>query len=158
MVFKNKYFFLSTFHVRQFSLAVDGKICDFITVEAAFQAQKVPEIADRFSQIRGMEAKAIGEKLKILVDDWDTYQLYAMANALHAKFHYPDLFNDLKAIEKTIVMDNYWGDSFWGKYRGQGHNFLGRMYMNMQKNNNNLEALYKLIEEEFIPELKNIVQ
>ena len=42
-------------------------------MEAAFQAQKVPEIANRFSQIRGLEAKKIGERLKILVNDWDTY-------------------------------------------------------------------------------------
>lgn len=116
----------------------------------------MPEIADRFSQIRGLEAKRIGEKLKILVKDWDTYQFYAMANALHAKFQYPDLLMQLQDIKDPIVMDNYWRDSLWGRYKGKGHNFMGRMYMTIRDSNNSLEALYKLIEEELIPEYKKM--
>ena len=54
-----------------------------------------------------------------------------MANALHAKFLYPDLLVDLQNIDEPIVMDNYWGDTFWGVYKGKGHNFIGRMYMDM---------------------------
>ena len=65
MIFKDNYFFLSTFYTCPIYLNIDGKECRFNNVEAAYQAQKVPEIADRFSQVKGLEAKRMEGRLKI---------------------------------------------------------------------------------------------
>ena len=48
MIFKDEYFFLSTFYTVPITLIIDEKECKFLNVEAAYQAQKIPEIADKF--------------------------------------------------------------------------------------------------------------
>lgn len=47
MLMKDKYFFLSTFYPCDIELEINGKQCRFKSAEAAFQAQKNPEVADR---------------------------------------------------------------------------------------------------------------
>lgn len=150
MLFKDKYFFLSTFHPSPFSMIIDGKECKFLNVEAAYQAQKNPAIADKFSQIKGLEAKRMDNSLKITVDNWDSYKLYAMANALHAKFENKILFAQLKAIKEDIIHDNYWKDTYWGVYKNEGKNILGKMLMNIRDNNNDKEILYNYIQKDLI--------
>ena len=150
MLFKDKFFFLSTFYNIPFSLTINGKDCKFLNVEAAYQAQKNPEIADRFSQVKGLEAKRMDNSLKITVDNWDSYKLYAMANALHAKFENKILFAQLKAIKEDIIHDNYWKDTYWGVYKNEGKNILGKMLMNIRDNNNDKEILYNYIQKELI--------
>lgn len=152
MLFKDKYFFLSTFHQATFSMNIDGKECKFSNVEAAYQAQKNPEIADKFSQVKGLEAKRMDDKLIITVPNWERYKLYAMANALHAKFSNKLIFSQLKAIKEDIINDNYWGDTYWGVYKGQGKNILGKMLMNIRDNNNDKDILYSYISKELIGE------
>lgn len=151
MIFKDNYFFLSTFYLSPITLIIDGKECKFTNVEAAYQAQKNPQIADKFSQIKGLEAKRIGESLRITRTDWDTYYPYAMANALHSKFNNRLLLTYLKMInDEEIINDNYWGDKFWGVYKGEGKNILGKMLTNIRDNNNSLEALIDYIKNDLI--------
>lgn len=150
MLFKDEFFFLSTFYNIPFTLTINGKECKFLNVEAAYQAQKNPEIADRFSQVKGLEAKRMDDKLKITVDNWGGYKLYAMANALHAKFENKILFAQLKAIKEDIIHDNYWKDTYWGVYKNEGKNILGKMLMNIRDNNNDKEILYNYIQKELI--------
>lgn len=150
MLFKDKYFFLSTFYTCPIYLEINGVQCRFDNVEAAYQAQKVPEIADRFSQVKGLEAKRMEGRLKISHPDWENYHLYAMANALHAKFTNNFLRTLLKEIKEDIIHDNYWGDEYWGVYKGNGKNILGKLLMNIRDNDNDLNALYKYIEQSIL--------
>jgi len=152
MLFKDEYFFLSTFYPVPITLIIDGKECKFLNVEAAYQAQKNPAIADRFSQVKGLEAKRMDDRLIITVPDWDNYKLFAMANALHAKFSNKFLFSKLKAIKEDIIHDNYWGDTYWGIYKGEGKNILGKMLMHIRDNNNDINELYNYIRNELMRE------
>lgn len=155
MIFKDKYFFLSTFFISPFKLIIDGKECDFICVEAAYQAQKVPEIADKFSQIKGLEAKRMEGHLRITRDNWEDYSLYAMANALQGKFSNRILYAQLCSIKGDIVHDNYWGDEYWGVSKGKGKNLLGKMLMCLRDNQNDLQILYDYITNELLEESKS---
>lgn len=150
MIFKDEYFFLSTFYIMPMTLEIGGKECKFLNVEAAYQAQKNPEIADKFSQVKGLEAKRMDDKLKITVSDWSNYKLVAMANALHAKFSNRILFVQLKDIKEDIIHDNYWKDTYWGVYKGEGKNILGKMLMNIRDNNNDYDALINYINKELV--------
>lgn len=152
MLFKDKYFFLSTFYPAPFTLSIGDKECKFMNVEAAYQAQKNPQIADKFSQIKGLEAKRMNNDLIITVPNWDKYKLYAMGNALHAKFTNKILFAQLRAIKEDIINDNYWGDKYWGVSKGEGKNILGKMLMNIRNNNNDKRILYNYISTELIGE------
>ena len=107
MLFRDDYFFLSNFYPCQMELELDGKTCRFGNSEAAFQAQN-PEIADKFSQVKGLEAKRLGAAITITTPDWDNYRLYAMAKALCAKFSQNrGLYIMLTCIKDDIVEDNY---------------------------------------------------
>ena len=141
MIMKDEYFFLSNFYPCDITLDIDGKICRFKNVEAAFQAQKNPEIADRWSQIKGLEAKKLGKNLIITKKDWDKYQIIAMTKALYEKFKHIDLLIKLQKIDGDIVEENYWHDTFWGTYKGEGKNILGKLLTNIKDNNNDPEKL-----------------
>ena len=153
MLMKDKYFFLSNFYPCDIELEIDGKICKFKSTEAAFQAQKHPEIADKWSQIKPLEAKRLGEELVVTVPDWTHYQLYAMAKALHEKFKNRYLLLQLKNIKEEIIEDNYWHDTFWGVCKGEGKNMLGKMLTNIKENNNSYEALIEYIENILIKDV-----
>ena len=154
MLFKDKYFFLSTFYECPISLIIEGKDCRFSNVEAAYQAQKNPEIADKFSQVKGLEAKRMEGKLKITKTDWEHYHLYAMANALHAKFQNNFLRTMLKQIKEPIIHENYWGDEYWGVYKNSGKNILGKMLMVIRDTDNDLNKLSEYIDENLLNEVK----
>lgn len=155
MLFKDKYFFLSTFYISPITLMIDNKECKFTNAEAAYQAQKVPEIADKFSQVKGLEAKRMEDRLKITRDNWEDYHLYAMANALQSKFSNKILYAQLKAINDPIIHDNYWGDTYWGVYKGSGKNLLGKLLTFIRDNDNDLDRLYNYIDTTLIKESKN---
>ena len=155
MIFKDDYFFLSTFYICSIELNIDGKDCKFTNVEAAYQAQKVPEIADHFSQIKGLEAKRMEGKLRITQNNWEEFRLYAMANALHSKFSNKILYARLCAIKEPIIHDNYWGDTFWGVYKGKGKNILGKLLMCIRDTNNDINALYNYISKNLLAEVND---
>lgn len=150
MVFKDQYFFLSTFYPCNMTLNIEGKECTFLNVEAAYHAQKNPKLADKWSKVKGLEAKRMGEKFEITVPNWDDIHLYAMANALHAKFSNSYMLSLLKKLPGEIIQDNYWGDTYWGVYKGQGQNILGRMLTNIRDNNNDYKKLCDFIKNEIL--------
>lgn len=147
MFFNDEYFFLSTFHQSPFSMIIDNKECTFICVEAAYQAQKVPEIADKFKDVKGLEAKRMDNKLKISRKDWEDYKLYAMANALNAKYNNKLNLLALKQIKEDIIFENDFKDTYWGYCvkTHTGKNILGKMLQNIRDNNNDLTILYDYI-------------
>ena len=147
MFFNGEYFFLSTFHQSPFSMVINDKTCTFLCVEAAYQAQKVPEIADKFHSIQGLEAKRMDKTLKISRTDWEDYKLYAMANALHAKYSNNIHLVALKQIKDDIIFENDFKDKYWGYCikTKQGKNILGKMLQNIRDTNNDLSALYNYI-------------
>lgn len=161
MYFKDQYFFLSNFYRNPQTLVIDGKECQFTNAEAAFQAQRNPALADKFSAIKGLEAKRMADEglIKTTIPNWDKYQLFAMANALHSKFLDSDLMSKLKNISDTeIVYMNAYGDTFWGIYHkyskpDTGTNFLGKMLTNIRDKDNDLLSLYTYIKDELLPEL-----
>ena len=155
MLFKDKYFFLSNFYPVSVTIDINGNKVTFKNSEAAFQAQKNFELADKFSLMKGLEAKRYGEIVPITTENWDTYKLIAMAKALHAKFSNLVLFAQLKTIKEDIEQTNYWYDRFWGVCKGEGKNILGKMLMNIRDNDNNYEKLIEYINNELIKEIDN---
>lgn len=153
MIFKNNYFFLSTFYRSKIEFEINGKLCKFTNAEAAYQAMKNPEIADKFSQIKGLEAKRMEESLKITVPDWGHFKLFAMGKVLHEKFKNRMLFLQLKTIKEPIINDNYWGDTFWGVCKGEGKNILGKMLTVIRDTDNDLDKLYDYIKKELLKEV-----
>lgn len=149
MIFKNDYFYLSNFYKCEISISINNKSYVFKDVESAFQAQKNPDKADRFLLLSGLEAKKIGDKLSSPTD-WSQTQLYAMAKALHSKFNNTYLLYLLKLIKIDIINDNYWGDTFWGVYKGTGYNILGKMLMNIRDNNNDFNKLMSYVNMELM--------
>lgn len=151
MLFKDKYFFLSNFYPCAVTLLIRDKILSFKNSEAAYQAQKNEALAENFILLKGLEAKKLGENLKITTSDWDTYRLYAMARALNSKFKNPVLMSQLKQIKENIVEDNYWNDTYWGVCKGVGDNILGKMLMIIRDNENDLNILNNFIKNELLP-------
>lgn len=154
MFFKDEYFSLSTFHRSPFTMMVGDKLCEFLCIEAAYQAQKVPHIADKFSQVQGLEAKRLDKTLKITRDNWEDYKLYAMANALHAKYSNKLNLIYLKKIKDDIIFENDFKDSYWGYCvkTKQGKNYLGKMLQFIRDNDNDLNKLYTYIKEDLLGE------
>ena len=153
MIMKNKYFFLSNFYPCTIDLQINGKTLIFKSTEAAFQAQKNYELAEKFCLLEPLEAKRFGKKIPITTENWDVYRLYAMAKVLNIKFKDPELFLKLKEVKEEIVEDNYWNDCFWGVCKGKGKNMLGKLLMCIRDNYNNLEILYDYITHELSKEL-----
>lgn len=153
MQFKNDYFFLSNFYVCNIELELGGKICKFTNSEAAFQAQKNLEVADKFALIKPLQAKKLGNDLVITTPNWDTYRLIAMGKALQAKFSQnKGLLVALRCVKDEIVEDNYWHDTFWGRCKGEGKNMLGKMLMFIRDHGTDWATLSFYIENTLIPE------
>lgn len=123
MQFRGKYAFLSNFY--EAPITVEG--LRFRCVEAAFQAAKCPTRAKEFESLNGSEAKRLGRKVA-LRPDWEEEKLEIMYLLLVAKFtQHPELAEKLKATSETIVEDNSWGDTYWGRCNGKGQNHLGNL-------------------------------
>lgn len=145
MRFVDKYDFLSNFYICPVSINIGSKTLTFRNSEAAFQAQKNFELADKFCYLTGYEAKKYGKQIPLTTENWDVYRLTAMAKALHAKFNSSKLLNKLKEITEEIVEDNYWNDFYWGVCKGKGQNMLGKMLMVVRDSNNSLTALNEFV-------------
>lgn len=132
MQFRGKYAFLSNFY--EAPITIEG--LRFRCVEAAFQATKDPTRAKEFEKLNGSEAKRLGRSVK-LREDWEECKLQIMYLLLVAKFtQHPHLAQKLKAISETIVEDNTWGDTYWGRCHGKGENHLGGLLETLKLNLN----------------------
>ena len=153
MIFRDKYFFLSNFYPCQLPLKIGDKVLVYQSVEAAYQAHKNIDLADKFVNLKPLEAKKYGKHIPLTTENWSIYRLYVMAKLLNLKFKDVELFIKLKEVKEEIVEDNYWYDEFWGVCKGKGLNMLGRLLMCIRDNNNDLNILYNLIETELVYEI-----
>lgn len=130
MLFRNKFYFLSN----MFNCTVMYNDCTYLCAESAFQAQKCINEEEKklFIKANGFTAKKWGKKVA-LRKDWNTVRVSVMEDIVRAKFEqHPDLARQLVKIKGLIQEDNSWGDTFWGIYRGQGENNLGKILMKIR--------------------------
>ena len=103
--------------------------------EAAYQAQKQPEIAKVFTNVDGYAAKRLGKSVTLRLD-WEDVKFRIMAQIVFQKFNQnKDLAEKLlNTGDAQLVEGNWWGDTYWGvctnkKYNGVGENYLGKILM-----------------------------
>ena len=134
MSFRGAFDFLSNFYPAR--VEVDG-IC-YQNAEAAFQAQKCVDAADRvaFAELPAVKAKRKGRQVE-LRPDWDAMRLSVMEEVVRAKFtQNPDLAARLVATgTMPLVEGNSFGDTFWGvdAKTGKGENNLGKILMKIRE-------------------------
>lgn len=127
--FVGEYAFLSNFYVEP----------DGTHVEGEFQAQKAVSPEDRdtltlvYCGLAPRFAKLRGRRLR-LRQDWNEVRIDVMRELVRKKFHdHPELAAKLKATGDTLLVEsNTWGDRFWGAYRGEGENHLGKILMEVR--------------------------
>ncbi len=131
MKFRGEFNFLSNFYPSP--IVYKGKT--YPTAEHLFQAAKTESESEREwvrTASTPKQAKYRGRKVT-LRSDWNGIRVKTMRGVLKLKFdQHPELMRRLKAIKSPIVEDNTWGDTFWGKVNGRGHNFLGRLLENIR--------------------------
>ncbi len=134
MSFRGAFDFLSNFYPARVEV---GGIC-YQNAEAAFQAQKCADAADRvaYAELPAVKAKRKGRQVE-LRPDWDAMQLSAMEEVVGAKFtQNPDLAARLVATgAMPLVEGNFVGDTFWGvdAKTGKGENNLGKILMKIRE-------------------------
>lgn len=126
--FRGQYAFLSNFYPCM--VEFEGGV--YQSAEAAFQAAKTldKDVRKQFENLLAYQARELGRRIQ-LRPDWEQVKVQVMARIVWAKFtQNPDLAAKLLATgDALLVEDNDWGDTFWGVYKGQGENMLGRILM-----------------------------
>lgn len=123
---------LSNFWLASFS--VDDIL--YRSMEHYYQASKAKN-RDDLLYVAGSDtpgvAKARGRRLHVR-EDWNEVRLNVMRKGLRAKFEQnPELREKLLATGNAeLIEENTWGDKFWGKCNGDGHNHLGEMLMELR--------------------------
>lgn len=129
--FREKYYFLSNFY--EVPVTYDGIL--YQNNEAAFQAQKCADKADRqsFATLNPTEARRLGRKVS-LRKDWEQVKIPLMREIVQAKFEQnPQLKDMLLATGDAYLEEgNTWGDRIWGTVNGAGANHLGRILMEVR--------------------------
>lgn len=129
--FRGEFAFLSNFHPSV--IYVNG--LRYATVEHAFHAAKAidPEHHEliRCAPTPG-EAKKLGKMIAIRLD-WDEVRVDMMRTLIQKKFENPFLRPLLLATgDAELIEKNHWHDNFWGVYKGEGHNWLGKILMEVR--------------------------
>ena len=131
--FRDEYYFLSNFS--DSPMEYDG--ISYQNAEAAFQAQKCVNAADRlsFSRLNPSEAKKLGRRVS-LRPDWEDIKVGVMRDVVRAKFSQnPELKKKLLATSGEYLEEgNTWGDRVWGTVNGSGANLLGQILMELREN------------------------
>ena len=127
--FRGEYFFLSNFYY--VPITIDG--ITYRSVENAYQAMKCSKAADRaqFANISAKEAKALGKTVPMRAN-WDKEKFAVMLELLMMKFDNNELAFKLIHTQGAISHDNYWRDTFWGRYNNKGSDYLGLMLMQIR--------------------------
>ena len=132
--FREEYYFLSNFYPAV--IRFDG--ITYLNSEAAFQAQKCTESAerDRFSKLSADEAKKLGRKV-VLRSDWNDVKIPLMQEIVKAKFTQNRYLSEwlLATGNKELIEGNTWHDTFWGVdiKTGEGQNHLGIILMELRE-------------------------
>jgi ribA/ribD-fused uncharacterized protein len=130
--FSGQYRFLSNF----WYVEVEFEGITYPTTEHAYQAAKNLDEDYRLEiKYCGKPtiAKMLGKNV-VLRDDWEDVKVSIMRDLLRQKFRRPDLAAALlETGDAGLVEGNYWGDVFWGVCKGKGHNWLGRLLMEIRE-------------------------
>ena len=135
--FRGKHRFLSNFYLSP----VEFGGLTYPTAEAAFQAQKCSDPADRVKYTRvknPVKAKMMG-KGETLPANWSQVSFDVMNAVLHSKFSDPELAGMLLATGDAYLEEgNHWHDNLWGRCTCEGcrekesRNNLGRILMGIR--------------------------
>lgn len=129
--FSGEYEFLSNFYFAP--VTYDG--LEYLCSEAAYQAQKTGDLEERakFQLYLASRAKRRGKKLG-LRSDWEQVKDRIMYEIVLAKFtQNSELAQQLLATgDAELIEGNNWGDTYWGVYKGQGQNKLGKILMDVR--------------------------
>lgn len=132
--FVGPYTFLSNF----MTVPIIGRLdLLYMSVEAAYQAEKPPYTEEGEYWVKRIQSAPTAGKAKklggqcLLGDHWTVeFKLEKMRGFLRQKFAQPDFRTLLlETGDEEIVEGNIWGDTFWGKVGGEGHNHLGELLM-----------------------------
>lgn len=67
-------------------------------------------------------------------EDWHLRKLKVMEQGLRYKFSIPRFRDVLLATgDLELVERNHWGDTYWGVYKGEGENNLGKILMQIRQ-------------------------
>lgn len=127
VAFNGAFRFLSNFWT--VDVVLDG--VTYPSVENAYQAAKVrPEERQPFIHCSAADAKRLGREVKIAAD-WEEVKVDIMCDLLAQKFAPGTRLAGalLGTGDAMLIEGNTWGDTFWGKCRGEGQNMLGRLLM-----------------------------
>ncbi len=129
--FSNEFGFLSNFY--EATVYMDGK--RYKSVEHAYQAMKFSDLSAR-EVVRNAktpgEAKKLGKSAQLPLD-WETKRVGIMRELVAKKFDNPFLKDLLLATgDAELIEGNWWGDRFFGVYKGEGQNWLGRILMELR--------------------------
>lgn len=132
--FFGKYRFLSNFYP---SLIIINQV-EYATVEHAYQAAKTQDPSQKLlvaAQTTPGKVKRFGRTITIR-KDWNQIKIKIMNGLIHLKFTiYEDLRKKLLATANMeLIEGNLWNDTFWGMCRGKGHNYLGKILMQVREN------------------------
>lgn len=126
--FQGEYRWLSNFY--HSPLEYEG--IPYLSVEAAFQAQKQPERAPSFINLNPSEAKRLGRQVN-LRPDWEEVKDRIMYEIVKEKFRNYDLAMKLLATgDQELEEGNTWGDTYWGVCKNGGQNKLGKILMQVR--------------------------
>ncbi len=129
--FRDEFAFLSNFHPSVIS--IDGK--QYATVEHAYAAYKTLDV-DAREIIRTASTPGKAKRLGRCVGlrhDWESVKVELMRDLVHRKFQNPFLRPMLMATGDAYLEEgNYWHDTFWGVYKGEGRNMLGQILMEIR--------------------------
>lgn len=116
----------------------------YATAEHAYQAQKITNVELRQAvygchdnpalDCTPVDAKRISRAYP-LRHDWNQVKLQAMTEIVWAKFtQNPTLRAKLLGTGDTeLIEGNWWGDTYWGVYKGKGENHLGKILMETRR-------------------------
>jgi hypothetical protein len=148
--FRGEYRFLSNFFPA--TVVLDGQT--YASVEAAYQASKSANSEYRTAiralgeesgavkrlgrtmtwERRGAGAQYLEAGRTTLRPDWNEARLSVMLDLVRQKFtRHADLATRLLATgQEELRETNWWRDSFWGVYNGEGENHLGKILMQVR--------------------------
>ena len=129
---KYEHMFLSNFAPSVVELDGDR----YHTVEAAYQAAKTEDKRQR-RQFQGLiyggRAKRLARSLQVRAG-WDQLKDGVMLSLLRQKFAVEPMRSKLLATGDAYIEEtNWWGDQYWGVFRGKGLNKLGHLLMQVRE-------------------------
>jgi len=127
--FQGEWRWLSNFWLSQIVISN----VSYRSVEHFYQVMKTVDLDWRIA-IRNCPTPGKAKRLALkapLRPNWETIQIPVMWAGLTAKFdQHPYLAKKLLATDpQELIEGNTWNDTFWGVYKGEGQNNLGKLLM-----------------------------